>query len=145
MSYFNPLGGGPNNGWRHLVDSNIDWGQDLLFLEKWLDEHPEARPIGVQYYNFVDPKQVGLDAGRVPTEPTPGYYAVDVNYVAGSEFRAGRRNGPDDEGVFAYFRQFEPIAKAGYSIFIYHITPEDANRVRASLGLPPWASVEAKR
>src|SRR5690606_33111237 len=29
LAFFNPLGGGPRNGWRHLVDSSLDWGQDL--------------------------------------------------------------------------------------------------------------------
>jgi len=29
------------------------------------------------------------------------------------------------------------VARAGYSIFIYHITPEAANRVRHEMGLPP--------
>jgi hypothetical protein len=28
LSYFNELAGGPTNGHRHLLDSNIDWGQD---------------------------------------------------------------------------------------------------------------------
>ena len=30
----------------------------------------------------------------------------------------------------------EPVAMAGYSIYIYHITPEEANRVRRELGMP---------
>ena len=29
LAYFNELAGGPANGWRLLVDSNLDWGQDL--------------------------------------------------------------------------------------------------------------------
>ncbi|MBF6596556.1 MAG: glycosyltransferase family 39 protein, partial [Thermaceae bacterium] len=49
LSYFNELAGGPANGHAHLVDSNIDWGQDLLYLKRWLDEHPEARPFGLAY------------------------------------------------------------------------------------------------
>jgi hypothetical protein len=142
MSYFNPLGGGPDNGWRHLIDSNIDWGQDLLHLKKWLNEHPEARPIGVQYYSFLDPRDLGLDAGRVPREPTPGWYAVDVNYVAGSPFRDGAQPGAPAPGPYWYFQEFTPVAKAGYSIFIYHVTPEEANRVRTQLGLPPWVEGE---
>ncbi|MCZ7668397.1 MAG: hypothetical protein M5U34_14995 [Chloroflexi bacterium] len=39
LSYFNRLAGGPDNGWRALVDSNIDWGQDLGSLKLWLDEN----------------------------------------------------------------------------------------------------------
>jgi len=30
LAYFNELAGGPENGWRHLLGSNFDWGQDLL-------------------------------------------------------------------------------------------------------------------
>ena len=36
MSYFNELAGGPENGHNYLVDSNIDWGQDLLELRDWV-------------------------------------------------------------------------------------------------------------
>jgi hypothetical protein len=72
--------------------------------------------------------------------PQPGYYAVGVNFVNGARFKI-----PDGSGGFhapflheyEYFRFFRPIAKAGYSIFIYHITLEEANKVRAELGLPP--------
>jgi hypothetical protein len=142
MSYFNPLAGGPDIGWRHLNDSNIDWGQDLLFLKKWLEEHPEARPIGVQYYNLMEPQHVGLEVNRVSRDPTPGWYALDVNYVAGNPFRVGTQPGAPTPGPYWYFQEFTPVAKAGYSIFIYHVTPEEANRVRTQLGLPPWVEGE---
>ncbi len=144
MSYFNPLAGGPNEGWRHLADSNIDWGQDLLHLKKWIDDHPEARPIGVQYYNLIEPKHAGLEVGRIPTSPTPGWYAIGVNYVAGSAFRIGASPGSPTPGPFSFFQHFTPIDKAGYSIFIYHITEEEANRVRSILGLPPWVAAEGR-
>jgi Dolichyl-phosphate-mannose-protein mannosyltransferase len=54
MSYFNELAGGPDNGHRHLIDSNIDWGQDLWFLKEWIDKHPEARPLFIAYHNYID-------------------------------------------------------------------------------------------
>ena len=31
------LAAGPRNGPRHLLDSNIDWGQDLFYLEDWYE------------------------------------------------------------------------------------------------------------
>ncbi|MFG0334682.1 MAG: hypothetical protein ACF8TS_15100, partial [Maioricimonas sp. JB049] len=40
LAYFNELAGGPENGWRHLLGSNLDWGQDFLFLARWLDSIP---------------------------------------------------------------------------------------------------------
>ncbi len=36
LAYFNLLAGGPSNGYRHLVDSSLDWGQDLKELRRWL-------------------------------------------------------------------------------------------------------------
>jgi hypothetical protein len=39
--------------------------------------------------------------------------------------------------AYTYFQRFQPVAKAGYSIFIYHITPEQAAAARHDLGLPP--------
>ena len=54
--HFNELVGGPKGGPNHLVDSNVDWGVDLLFLKKWLDEHPEASPLGLAYFGMFDPR-----------------------------------------------------------------------------------------
>ncbi len=61
LSYFNELAGGPAGGHNHLVDSNIDWGQDLLFLRDWLKEHPEARPLRLAYFGTSDPRLAGID------------------------------------------------------------------------------------
>ena len=36
---------------------------------------------------------------------------------------------------YRYFLNFDPVAMAGYSIYIYHITLDEANRVRRGLGL----------
>lgn len=155
LSYFNEAAGGPDNGHDHLLDSNIDWGQDLLFLKSWLDQHPEAHPLGLAYYNVIDPKVVGIhftlplpgpmvanrvhDPHAIQVGPIPGYYALDVNFVRGSTFIAADNRGQFHHVAsheFEYFQHFQPIAKAGYSIFIYHITLEDANRFRREWGLP---------
>lgn len=155
LSYFNELAGGPDNGHNHLLNSNIDWGQDLLFLKDWLDEHPEAKPVGLAYFNLVDPRIAGVEftlppygpAAGLPDDeetglrlgPQPGYYAVSVNYLHGFSFPTpdgkGGRVGPPGH-AYEYFQHFRPIAKAGYSIFIYRVTLQEANRVREEYDLP---------
>jgi hypothetical protein len=45
LGYFNLIAGGWSNGHRHLADSNIDWGQDLLRLEARLREEPPGMPV----------------------------------------------------------------------------------------------------
>jgi len=147
LSYFNEVGGGPEGGHAHLVDSNIDWGQDLLYLERWLDEHPEARPLKLAYYNSVDPEIRGIAYSLPPTRddggPVPGYYAVSVNFLRGAAAMASDGQG-SMRGVhprqYEYFRWLRPIARAGYSIYIYHVTPAEADSVRRRLA--PWATPE---
>jgi hypothetical protein len=39
LAYFNELVGGPENGYKYLVDSNLDWGQDLKGLKRYLERH----------------------------------------------------------------------------------------------------------
>ena len=157
MSYFNEVGGGPIRGHDYLVDSNIDWGQDLLALKDWLEEHPEARPLGLAYFHFLDPRPFlgveysvppeyypGETGGRpVGPGPRPGYYAISVNYLRGTTFNAPDGTGGwhyvADRSAFSYFRRLQPIARAGYSIYIYHITPAEAETLRRELGLSPLA------
>ncbi len=45
---------------------------------------------------------------------------------------------------YRYFLNFEPVAMAGYSIYIYHITLDEANQVRRELGLKELASSNSK-
>jgi len=153
LSYFNAIAGGPDNGWRYLADSNIDWGQDLLELKRWVDRHPEARPLHLAYAGTVDPHIAGLEYELPPSGfvksgewdrygPSPGWFAVSVNLVVGLPFWTTDANGesrPTQEDEFGYFRMFEPVAKAGYSIFIYHIELDQANEARKKLGLPELA------
>jgi hypothetical protein len=67
LSYFNELAGGPKNGANHLLNSNIDWGQDLLFLEKWAQEHAGGQPVYTAFYNLYNP----FDLEIAGIEPWP--------------------------------------------------------------------------
>ena len=58
---------GPRNGPRHMVDSNIDWGQDLYYLEDWYASHPEARPIRVAYFGIYPLEENQNRVGRRST------------------------------------------------------------------------------
>jgi hypothetical protein len=142
LCYFNELAGGPDNGWKHLIESNIDWGQDLLFLKRWVEEHPEAKDLKLAYYGGFDPHLAGLVYKLPPradgpgfSGPKPGWYAVSVNLVCGAPFKGfdeKSRLVDFSRNAFSYFQGIAPVAKAGYSIFIYYITEEDVSRAGAS-------------
>ncbi len=65
LSYFNQLVGGPTNGYRHLVDSSLDWGQDLPGLADFLDDLRTAEgesTVYVAYFGAAPPAYHGIDA-----------------------------------------------------------------------------------
>lgn len=59
LAYFNPLAGGPSSGYRRLVDSSLDWGQDLPGLARWLDNRRSDGsppvPVYLSYFGSGDP------------------------------------------------------------------------------------------
>ena len=70
LSYFNESTGGPTRGHFHLVDSNVDWGQDLLYLKRWLREHPEARPLRIAYFpSIIGTEFAGILRGMASRGP----------------------------------------------------------------------------
>ena len=125
------------------MDSNIAWGQDLYFLKRWYDEHPDARPFHLAYFGLIDPRLVGIEftvppvasvAENCPADISsdawgtlPGWYAVDVNHLQGARLIAADGMGGWQHLVrnncdLTYFQRFQPVAMMGYSIYIYHLT-----------------------
>jgi hypothetical protein len=139
LSYFNEIVGGPLHGADHLLDANIDWGQDVLFLKRWYDAHPEARPFFLQNFGYPAdaPQLAGIESrpmpriensnspGRPAFEPSlePGWYAISVNDLY------GYRHVGSEKPWFSYLRAEKPVARAGYSISIYYLSAGDVARL----------------
>ena len=66
LAYFNRIAGGPANGYKHLVDSSLDWGQDLPGLKRWLKEHdldsPGKTPVYLAYFGQANPAHYHIRA-----------------------------------------------------------------------------------
>ncbi len=133
LAYFNELTGGPIGGRRHLLDSNLDWGQDLLRLERYLHEQ-QLGEIGLAYFGMLPPAEIGIFYHLPPSRrPEPGWYAVSANFAFGRPHTIRKPDGTMRSagfGEFGYFHDFEPVARIGYSIDVYHITAEDIARWR---------------
>jgi 4-amino-4-deoxy-L-arabinose transferase-like glycosyltransferase len=69
LAYFNSIAGGPANGYRHLVDSSLDWGQDLPGVQRWLKEHdldgPGKTPVYLAYFGTGSPTYYGIRATQL--------------------------------------------------------------------------------
>ena len=109
------LDAGPRNGPRHLLDSNIDWGQDLFELERWCQLHPEIKSLKGAYSGSYPIELTTIPNQGMPSvdTPEPSWYALSVNYLY------------DKSGQYRYFLNFTPVDYIGYSIYVYHIMESD--------------------
>lgn len=59
LTYFNEIIGGREKGYKYVVDSNLDWGQGLPTLKKYLEEN-NIKIFQLAYFGSVDPSMYGL-------------------------------------------------------------------------------------
>jgi len=74
LSYFNLLIGGPKNGHKFLINSNLDWGQDLPALKRYMEDK-RIDKIKLGYFGRVNPRLYGIDYEPAVHPFGPGRYA----------------------------------------------------------------------
>ncbi len=123
LAYFNEIAGGPQNGYKYLVDSNLDWGQDLKGLKRYMVEHGIER-VWLSYFGTASPDYYRiayqyLPGNRPPTidKALTPYVAISATNLQGLEFLAYGLS----KNYFADFLRQQPIAKIGHSIFLYRM------------------------
>lgn len=119
LAFFNTFAGGPDNGPRYLLDSNIDWGQDLKELKRYLEARGWKRPVCFSYFGTADFVYYGLRIAYLPeTKDLARRQAVDC-IAAISVTQLYEVYTP--RGVYAWLRELKPVAKVGYSIYLYDL------------------------
>ncbi len=139
LAYFNVLAG--NRPERIEVDSDLDWGQDLARLSKWLKARG-VQDIAISYFGTADLNHAGLPSFHelAPNQKVSGWVAISAyNRALPHIFAVKRRsagiapyyyipasvNGlKPDNGPFAWLEAYKPVAKVGNSIFVYNIPPK---------------------
>lgn len=120
LAYFNQLAGGAEGGHRFVVDSNLDWGQDLKRLAQWLEKYKVPK-IEADYFGWADPayylgnRYIYLTAKKYKDEKdfiakneSNGWLAVSATFFQGT-------------AEYNWLRKYKPVATVGHSIFIYQI------------------------
>jgi hypothetical protein len=122
LAYFNEYVGGPANGYKYLVDSNLDWGQDLKGLKRYM----ESRNIGkvkLAYFGIADPQYCGISYEPISDQDlldleegqlTRGVFAISATFLQGLYL-------PHERDRYQWFRNRPPTAQIGYSIFVYEV------------------------
>lgn len=128
LAYFNQLVGGPKNGWRYVVDSNIDWGQDLKALADYVEEQGLG-PVQVAWLGSAPLEAYGVAGVAIPIWPVareeplydpfyPARPAPDVYVLSVTQLQGVYLKNPDR---FAWFRAQEPTDRVGYSLLVYDV------------------------
>ena len=125
LAFFNLFAGGPANGHEYLVDSNLDWGQDLKGLKQWMDRNAVGH-INLSYFGTADPAYYRIDCTLLPGGPfyddpfvknpqLPGLFAVSITNLRGVYLTEHFRS------IYQPLLKAKPVAVIGYSIYIYRI------------------------
>jgi hypothetical protein len=128
IAYFNLLVN-RDRDYEALVDSNLDWGQDLIALREWMGER-RIDTINLSYFGTAHPEAYGIRAHRLPgfalddfgpevdgfnaSALEPGWYAVSATSLQlGLVYTHWH--------MYAPFRARRPEARVGRSILVYRI------------------------
>ncbi len=136
LAYYNEFAGGPQNGYKIVVGSNIDLGQDLPGLKDYMDKNSISK-IKLSYFGSVDPKEynisyeylaspyfqywdpdykpfVTLKDRKEDCSEKKGFIAISVNNLQNVHLL--------NKTCFDWLKKHEPVAKVGYSIFVYNLS-----------------------
>jgi len=116
LSYFNELAGGPALGWRHLANSNLDWGQDLIFLKRWAQK-PRSGPLSLSLYGTIDPRLIGIDGMIV----SPWEHEGDLppgTYIVSATILAGYGQTPGENHFQRLYRRHPDVERIGGALFV---------------------------
>ncbi len=147
LAYFNQLTGDRSRDYTLLVDSNLDWGQDLIALRDWQHSH-QIDQVNLAYYGSARPSDYDISATLLPSFSLndfgpnvdgyssyalpPGWYAISV-----SSLQLGLLYSRWD--IYAPFRARQPVDRVGRSFLIYHLA-YPSQEVDHTVVLGPLAS-----
>ena len=126
LSYSNELWGGPSKTYRVLTDSNVDWGQGLPAVKRYLETHA-ATPCWLAYFGTVDPAYYEIPCTLLtvssaviwerPLDEIPpviqGTVLVSATEMSGPSLGAGELN------PYEQFRTARPVDCLAGSILVY--------------------------
>jgi hypothetical protein len=115
LAYFNELVGGPKHGIEYLDGSNLDWGQNLKRLKRYLDARRFDK-VKLFYAGEIQPAHYGIraepmqyaDLGRAPE---PGVYVICSHGLV----RARALFGID------WLKRYELIDHVGYAFYVFKV------------------------
>jgi hypothetical protein len=121
LPFFNMISGGPSRGERYLIDSNLDWGQDIYRLAQWLKTDANGRRYSIGVFNASAPllKELQLDPASLSGQPR-GLLAISKNVKHRLEGAIQNPDGSIKLGPdYTWVEKYPLVKHIGYSIDVY--------------------------
>jgi len=126
LTYFNDAVGGGKNGYKYIVDSNLDWGQDLKRLEKWMNEE-NVDKIYIDHFGggeleyYLKDRFERWNRSNLPQDfPGGNYIAVSATQLQGGRGMAALDyDQPTD--YYMWLNEEELTTVIGNSIFVFYV------------------------
>ncbi|MDO8443627.1 MAG: glycosyltransferase family 39 protein [Candidatus Azambacteria bacterium] len=122
LAYYNEIAGGPNGGYMFAVDSNLDWGQDVLRLSQFIEKN-NIKEIKLDYFSGA-PAEYYIKTAKIISFnreiPQKGWLAVSASVLQGA-CKGDKIPCSYNERSYTWLDKYEPLTKIGYSIFVYKI------------------------
>jgi hypothetical protein len=137
LAYFNEFAGGPRGAYRILVDSSLDWGQDLRGLKAYMDSRGIPR-VKLSYFGTADPAYYGIECDLLPgylplpREVVRSFARGDVLAISATNLQ-GVYLDAADRPMMERLRREKPVGSVGHSILIFRPDfgwPETATAAR---------------
>lgn len=122
LAYFNELVGGPNKGPKYLIDSNIDWGQDIIKLKHYLEKN-NINDVYMRFLGSLESNYYNLNKKPIPEDKDIEQIKNINGVVAISVTALYEKDRP-----YSWLEQLTPDARIGYSIYIYDLRKESINK-----------------
>lgn len=121
LQYFNEAAGGSEGGHRVLIDSNMDWGQDLIRLREYIEANGLAG-VYLAYFGRVDPTIYGVRYRPLERDSKGGRAVISASFLMGRPyfwFYGGAMRWVPAE-TYSWLREREPIDRVG-ALFVYDL------------------------
>lgn len=128
MAYANEAWGGPADTRKYLSDSNVDWGQQLIAVKRYLDEHQITKCWFVYFpEGAVDPAPYGIPCNFLPTTDTLWWLnvplhappSVDGTVLISDSDLEGFEFGPAPLNPYEEFKHLKPVAVIQHGVYVY--------------------------
>jgi len=104
IAYQNEAAGGPENAWRLVAGSDLDWGQDQEKAREWFIEAAKEEKVTPQPGTF----------------PVTGKVIINVNEIQDCLRR---------RDVYDWLRRFDPVELIGYTYLVFDLKLDDFRRL----------------